>query len=56
MHCFGLWVKAFKVSCAVPDNIDSLFVVDSVEDAIAAKHDEVMLLSDSEGFDLRCRN
>ena len=56
MHCLGLWIQAFKISCAIPDYVNSLFVVDPVEDAIAAKHDEVMLLSDPEGLDLRCRN
>lgn len=53
MHSFSVWIETFEVFCAFPDHINSLLIVDAVENAVATQCNKVVLLLDSESFDLR---
>lgn len=53
MHSFSVWIETLKIFCAFPHHVDSLLIVNAIENAIATQCNKVVLLLDSESFDLR---
>ena len=56
MHVSHLRVHLLSILRAIPDDLDGLLVVDSVEDAVASERNEVVLFLDAKGLDLGRRD
>ena len=53
MHRLSVGVQSFHVFRALPNHVDGLFVIDPIEDAIAAEDYEIVIILNTESFDLR---